>query len=110
MVNKRLVITGILIVALASTSVFSAPRGGESGRFKLHGDAMHQPVHTIERQLLADNGEGISAGEAARMVQRRTGGKVLRVDTQGGFYKVRVLMPNGVVKTFTVNKTTGGMG
>ncbi|OZG74288.1 hypothetical protein BTA51_04545 [Hahella sp. CCB-MM4] len=110
MVNRHLVIAGILIAAIFSTSVFSAPRGSDSGRFKLWGDAAHQPIHTRERHLLADNGEGISAGEAARMVQRRTGGKVLRVETQGEFYKVRVLLPNGVVKTFTVNKTTGGMG
>jgi len=55
-------------------------------------------------------GEGISSEEAARIVQRKTGGKVLRVETQGAFYEVRVLLPNGVVKTFAVNRRTGATG
>ena len=61
--------------------------------------------------LVAEKGsEGISSAEAARIVQRKTGGKVLRVESQGAFYQVRVLLPNGVVKTFAVNRSTGAMG
>ncbi len=57
---------------------------------------------------LAQNRE-ISADEAARLVQRRTGGKVLRVKSKDSYFQVKVLLPSGVVKSYSVNKITGVM-
>ena len=56
----------------------------------------------------SDNGS-ISSDEAARIVQSRSGGKVLRVTDMGSSFLVKVLLPKGVVKTFTVDKSTGSV-
>jgi uncharacterized membrane protein YkoI len=44
------------------------------------------------------------AARAAAIAQARHGGKVLKVSPQGGsFYKVRLLLPDGTVKSVTVD-------
>ncbi len=64
--------------------------------------------HAQGGYLLAD----ISPSDAAAKVVRQTGGKVLRVtlEERGGkeVYRVKVLLPEGRVKTVFVNKETGG--
>ncbi len=45
-----------------------------------------------------------SAGDAARQVQAETGGRILRVDSDGQGFRVRVLLPNGNVRTLYVPK------
>ncbi|MAR91332.1 MAG: PepSY domain-containing protein [Pseudomonadota bacterium] len=56
----------------------------------------------------------LSTSEAAAIVARRTGGKVLKVteEERGGerVYRVKVLLPEGRIKTVFVNKATGGVG
>ncbi|MFQ5936419.1 MAG: PepSY domain-containing protein [Acidiferrobacterales bacterium] len=55
----------------------------------------------------------ISAEDAAALVQARTGGRVLAVDTiqlQGRVvYRVKVLTPQGEVRVFLVDAATGAM-
>jgi len=58
--------------------------------------------------LLAQQQE-LSGDEAARLVQRQTRGKVLKVSNSGSSFRVRVLLPNGVVRVFTVDKVTGNI-
>ena len=53
--------------------------------------------------LLAVENE-ISGNEAARQVQDKTGGKVLRVKDAGNVFKVKVLLPNGIVEIYSVDK------
>ncbi|WP_020405889.1 PepSY domain-containing protein [Hahella ganghwensis] len=106
MVKQYLVVSALLAALVAGSPASAASRNKD-----MFQDGMHylQSGHNSTVLMLADNGEGVSASEAARIVQSRTGGKVLRVEAQGSVYKVRVLMPNGVVKTYTVNRSTGGM-
>lgn len=65
-----------------------------------------QPPHL----LLA----GIGPSEAAAMVAQRTGGKVLKVtlEERDGreVYRVKVLLPEGRIKTVFVDKDSGGKG
>lgn len=76
------------------------------------------PVHASPRQAVSLSGHlslaRLDAASAARIVQRRTGGKVLAVDQtdRGGriLYRVKVLLPEGRVRTVTVDAETGQMG
>ena len=60
-------------------------------------------------EIAASN--GISLEQAVSMVRQRTGGKVLRADARerGGrdVYRIRVLLPDGRVRTFHVDARTG---
>jgi hypothetical protein len=56
--------------------------------------------------VIAENSE-LTSAEAARLVQRKTGGKVLRVRDAGSSYQVKVLLPNGLVQSYSVNKVSG---
>lgn len=47
-------------------------------------------------------GPGKNADAAVRQAERETGGRAVRVDRVEGGYAVRVLMPNGVVRTVFV--------
>ncbi len=40
--------------------------------------------------------------DAVARIQEQTGGRVLRARQKGSVYKIKVLMPSGVVKTFRV--------
>lgn len=55
----------------------------------------------------------VSAQEAAALVQARTGGRILAVETinvQGRIvYRVKVLTPDGEVRIFFVDAATGAM-
>lgn len=57
--------------------------------------------------------EAISKDEAVAMVRARTGGKVLRAErgsNQGrAAYRIRVLTPDGRVREYRVDATTGAM-
>lgn len=56
----------------------------------------------------------ISSSDAATLVVKKTGGKVLKVteeERKGEWvYRVKVLLPEGRVKTLFVSKETGAMG
>lgn len=56
----------------------------------------------------------VDSSGAARIVERRTGGKVLSVHRQEKkgrvVYRVKVLLPEGRVRTVSVNAETGQMG
>jgi uncharacterized membrane protein YkoI len=55
----------------------------------------------------------ISQDEAVAMVREKTGGKVLRVDRQGEgdsiVYRIRVLKPDGRLREYRVDASTGTM-
>ena len=69
-----------------------------------------QPASTAPYLQLAQ----MDAGSAARLVQSRTGGRVLSVDRaeKNGrvMYRVKVLLPEGRVRTVTVDADSGQMG
>ncbi|MBK8970857.1 MAG: hypothetical protein IPM37_05640 [Hahellaceae bacterium] len=46
---------------------------------------------------------GKSAAEAVRQVEQQTGGRVLKVVPVGNGYEVKVLLPNGVIRTVRVS-------
>lgn len=56
----------------------------------------------------------VDSSSAARIVERRTGGKVLSVHRQEKkgrvMYRVKVLLPEGRVRTVSVDAETGQMG
>lgn len=66
-----------------------------------------QPISAL---LLA----GVSAAEAGALAARRTGGKVLKVNEEERngrwVYRVKVLLPEGRVKTLFIDRETGGTG
>lgn len=49
----------------------------------------------------------ISAGQAANIAQSATGAKVLAVNFQRGYYRVKLLRSNGVVFSVLVDAYTG---
>lgn len=55
----------------------------------------------------------VDSSGAARIVERRTGGKVLSVHRQEKkgktVYRVKVLLPEGRIRTLTVDAETGGV-
>lgn len=59
---------------------------------------------------LASNEEqtqDIGQAQAATIAQRRYGGKVLKISRQGNTYRVKLLLPSGVVKTVSVDASNG---
>ncbi|MEE2730432.1 MAG: PepSY domain-containing protein [Pseudomonadota bacterium] len=56
----------------------------------------------------------LSPSQAASKVVKKTGGKVLKVTLEErdgrGVYRVKVLLPEGRIKTVFVDKETGGNG
>lgn len=65
------------------------------------------PAHHMARILLAD----LSLDEVTKKIRKRTKGKILRAKKikKGDrvFYKIRVLLPNGKVKIFSVDPNKG---
>jgi uncharacterized membrane protein YkoI len=56
------------------------------------------------REASREQQRDAGAARAAAIAQARHGGKVLKVSPQGGsFYKVRLLLPDGTVKSVTVD-------
>ena len=49
----------------------------------------------------------ISSQQAARIVQSRYGGKILKVQKVSNGYKVKIVKPNGQVMSKKVNASTG---
>lgn len=68
-------------------------------------------VHAQEPALLL---AGVGPSEAAASVAQKTGGKVLKVtlEERDGreVYRVKVLLPEGRIKTVFVDKESGGKG
>ncbi|MGH8750911.1 MAG: PepSY domain-containing protein, partial [Burkholderiales bacterium] len=58
--------------------------------------------------LAAQRGR-ISAGEAAQIVQRRTGARVLDAQPVRGGYRIKVLTRQGDVRMYFVDGETGSM-
>jgi len=83
-------IIGLVFVAILCGPVFGQSRG--------------VPVYLAE----------ISSSDAATLVVKKTGGKVLKVteeERKGQWvYRVKVLLPEGRVKTLFVSKESGAMG
>ncbi|MBN1379849.1 MAG: PepSY domain-containing protein [Gammaproteobacteria bacterium] len=46
---------------------------------------------------------GISAGQAAAKAQRQYGGEVLKVSREGNQYRVKLLLPSGMVKNVYIS-------
>jgi hypothetical protein len=67
-------------------------------------------VQAVGPLLLAD----VSAAQAGSLAAKRTGGKVLKVseEERNGrrVYRVKVLLPEGRVKTLFIDSKTGGSG
>lgn len=61
------------------------------------------PVAAAEQRL-------ISKAEAAALAQQRYGGEVLKVSRNGNNYQVRLLLPNGRVRSVTVDGVSGRVG
>ncbi len=61
------------------------------------------PVVAAEQRL-------ISKAEAAALAQQRYGGEVLKVSRNGNNYQVRLLLPNGRVRSVTVDGVSGRVG
>ena len=55
--------------------------------------------------------EGISQDQAAAIISKRTGGRILKVsrrnDGSRAYYLVKVLLPSGQVKIYTVDAGSG---
>lgn len=75
----------------------------------LHAKPLHNRDAAAPLLLAQVDGAG-----AARIVERSTGGKVLSVDRQERkgriVYRVKVLLPEGRVRTVMVDAETGRMG
>lgn len=75
----------------------------------VHAKPSHDRPVARPLQLAQVDGAG-----AARIVERKTGGKVLSVDRQERkgriMYRVKVLLPEGRVRTVMVDAETGQMG
>lgn len=63
-------------------------------------NAQSEPASEAPRQIL-------NPDAAAATVRRATGGKVLSVEATGTDYLVKVLMPDGRVRTLRVDGRTG---
>lgn len=61
-----------------------------------------------DADLLAQQGR-ISASEAAQIVQRKTGARVLDAQPVRGGYRVKVLTSQGEVRVYFVDAETGAM-
>jgi len=66
-----------------------------------------KPEFALSSALMLAQQPILSAKEAANKVRRHTRGKILRVEDVGDSYQVRVLLPNGVVKRYRVDKQSG---
>jgi uncharacterized membrane protein YkoI len=81
----------LAFAALAAVSPAQADRGGRDG------DSRGADRAASERK---DTG----AAHAAQIAESRYGGKALKVSPKGGgAYNVRLLLPDGTVKSVTVN-------
>lgn len=69
-----------------------------------------QPLTVADRQAQA---RPLSLNEAAALVQKRVGGRVLAADTRNSngktYYQIRVLVRKGQVKTYRVDPDSGRM-
>lgn len=83
MIGKKISLIGVAVFILAGAFTISQPQA--------HADSSQS------RQS-----RGMSLDQAVAQVQRQTGGRVLRARQQGQVYVIKVLMPNGVVKTYTM--------
>lgn len=66
--------------------------------------------HDQHHVRLASNEEqtqDIGQAQAAAIAQSRYGGKVLKISRQGNTYRVKLLLPSGVVKTVSVDASNG---
>lgn len=51
--------------------------------------------------------DGISLDEAVARVRRATSGRVLSAEPRDGYYRVKVLLPNGAVRVINVDARSG---
>lgn len=82
-----LVFAGLAAAAPAQADRGGSPRQGDGAR------------HETQRGGHGNGGEA----RAAAAAQSRHGGKVLKVSPQGDSYNVRLLLPDGTVKSVTVD-------
>ena len=90
----KLLFTGFILCALlAAGSVPAASWRDEAG---------------WDTDLVAQHSR-VSAGEAAQIVQQRTGARVLDAQPVRGGYRVKVLNRQGEVRVYFVDAETGAM-
>jgi hypothetical protein len=91
---RRLYRRALLCLAFVGLTAISPAQAERGNR---HGDS-----RGADRAATQRNDAG--AGRAARIAEDRYGGKALKVSPQGGgTYSVRLLLPDGTVKSVTVD-------
>lgn len=69
----------------------------------VHADRGKNHDQGARREAHREGRDDGGAARAAAAAQGRHGGKVLKVSPQGGSYNVRLLLPDGTVKSVTVD-------
>jgi uncharacterized membrane protein YkoI len=97
MIPRHLLLPALLLLALPAFPLFAMSPA----------DSMSQtPVRLATKN-------GISLDQATAIVRKETGGRVLSADRQSRngqtIYRIKVLMPSGVVKVVRVDAATGEM-
>ena len=69
--------------------------------------ALATPAQAAETHASAKKQQAISSQQAAKLVKKRYGGKVLNVKKQKRKTKVKIVKPNGQVVSKKVNAKTG---
>jgi uncharacterized membrane protein YkoI len=99
-VRKKTVVILLAALMAASAAVAGKPKSADTGR------AAAEETPAAPRAV-------ISKDEAVAMVRERSGGKVVRADRRekGGhlMYQIRVVTPDGRVREYRVDATTGAM-
>ena len=92
---EKLIIPVLIVLAFTMTPSFALPQQ----------DHKQNPLIRLAAK------DSMSVERAAAMVRKQTGGRVLSTDTQTHngqtIYRIKVLMPSGVVKVVRVDATTG---
>lgn len=98
----RLAVLSLLITLLfSSVSAIASDRGFES----------RQENRTNKNNSSERGSSGLSQAQAAQLVERRYGGKVMNIQTRnsgnGQIHSVKVLQSSGHMRTYNVNSQTG---
>ncbi|NMP31216.1 PepSY domain-containing protein [Thalassotalea sp. M1531] len=88
MKNLALVCVVISLLSVASYSANTAP-------------------YADKKQNSQKHKKSISAGQAASMVKAKFGGKVLKVQSSGNGYRVKILKPDGRIISVFVDGVSG---
>jgi len=84
-VSRRYAGLGLVLVLLIAGAVSGNAQADDSRRDRQRGQDRQQ--------------QGISASQAAERARRQYGGEVLKVQHDGNGYRVKLLLPSGIVKS-----------